>query len=128
MNLLVVDGFPFATDEVESHPGADNIRTHLIPHDNSILEPETPGALDGLVQQSGVLQQNVALFLQFVFCRSALLTCDTDLFLDVLSLVFIMYPWKQRDKFLWAAKMWLHLKAVISFFNGTSWNSNDTKR
>lgn len=31
VNLLVVDGFPFTTDEVESHPGADNIQTHLIP-------------------------------------------------------------------------------------------------
>lgn len=90
MNLLVVDGFPLTTDEVESHPGADNIRTHLIPYDSSILEPETPGALDGLVQQSGVLQQNVVLVLQFVFCRSAVLTCDTDLFLDALSLVSIM--------------------------------------
>jgi hypothetical protein len=90
MNLLVVEGFPFTTDEVESHPGADNIRTHLIPYNNSILEPEPPGALQALLQQSGVLQQNVVLVLQFVFCRNNLLTCGTDLFLDALSLVSIM--------------------------------------
>ena len=90
MNLLVVDGFPFTTDEVESHPGADNIRTHLIPYNNSILDPEPTGALHALLQQSGVLQQNVALVLQFVFCRNAVLTCGTELFLDALSLVSIM--------------------------------------
>jgi hypothetical protein len=87
MNLLVIDGCPFTPDEVESHPGADNTRTHLIPYNNSILEPESPGALHALLQQSGVLQQNVALVLQFVYCRNGVLTCGTDLFLDALSLV-----------------------------------------
>jgi hypothetical protein len=86
-NLLVVDGFPFTPNVVESHPGADNIRAHLIPYKNTILEPETPGALHALLQQSGVLQQNVALVLQFVFCRNVVLTGDTELFLDALSLV-----------------------------------------
>jgi len=75
-NLLVVDSFPFTTDEVESHPGADNIRTHLIPYNNSILEPESPGVLHALLQQSGILQQSVALFYNLSF----VLTCGTALF------------------------------------------------
>jgi hypothetical protein len=90
MNLLVIDGFPFTSDEVESHPGTDNTRTHLIPYNNSILEPEPPAVLHALLQQSGVLQQNVVLVLQFVFCRNAVLTCGTDLFLVALFLVSIM--------------------------------------
>ena len=88
MNLLIIDGFPFTPDEVESHPGADNTQTHFIPHNDSILEPESPAALHAILQQSGVLQQNIALVLQFVVCSNAVLTCDTW------SLVIIMRPWK----------------------------------
>lgn len=87
MDLLVVDDFPITPDEVESHPGADNTRTHLIPYNNSILEPEPSGALRAIRQQSGILQQNGVLVLQFVFCRNEVLTCGTDLFLDARNLV-----------------------------------------
>jgi hypothetical protein len=88
MNLLIIDGFPFTPDEVESHPGADNTRTHLIPYNDSILEPEPPAALHALLQQSGVLQPNTALLLQFVICNSTVLTYGTG------SLLIIICPWK----------------------------------
>jgi hypothetical protein len=56
------------------------------------LESKPLAALHALLQQPGILQQNVAQVLEFIFCKNALLTCDTDLFLGALSLASIMWP------------------------------------
>jgi hypothetical protein len=55
VNLLVVDGTPFVPDVVESHPGADDIRWQLIPHNESILEPYVSSDLQAFLQQPVVL-------------------------------------------------------------------------